>query len=486
MKSEFKTSGPVATGRGEPGKPGFDSLTVAGTPAVSGGELPKAATRNACKLCSPLGASLVFKGIRGCLPFLHGSQGCATYIRRYMISHFREPVDIASSSFSEDDAIFGGARNFADGVENVIQQYTPEVIGVATTCLAETIGENMIGMIKAYQKTGGDGRPPMVHVSTPAYTGTHADGFREAVREVLAAFAEGTTETDSGRVNLLPSMMSCEDLRHLRFLAEAYGLKPTLLPDYSDTLEGEAWGGYHRIAPGGTSLGEIRQMGSAAATIEIGHSRVQAKTSSAADFEARTGVVRHVLGWPVGLRLSDELMTSFSQISGRAMPATVSRDRGRLVDAYVDGHKYVSGKRAAIFGEPDLVAGLAAFLSEIGIRPVVCATGSKERKWADVLANEIEGGVEDVEILTGADHATLAARVRECRPDFLLGSSKGYPLSRETGIPLVRIGFPIHDRFGGQRQLSVGYRGTLELFDRIVNRMMDLKQSESESGYSYV
>ncbi|MGO9826043.1 MAG: nitrogenase component 1, partial [Terriglobales bacterium] len=58
-------------------------------------------TRNACKMCAPLGASLVFRGIEGAVPFLHGSQGCATYMRRYIISHFREPMDIAASGFSE-------------------------------------------------------------------------------------------------------------------------------------------------------------------------------------------------------------------------------------------------------------------------------------------------------------------------------------------------------------------------------------------------
>ena len=36
------------------------------------------ASRNACKLCAPLGASMVFKGIEGCIPMLHGSQACAT------------------------------------------------------------------------------------------------------------------------------------------------------------------------------------------------------------------------------------------------------------------------------------------------------------------------------------------------------------------------------------------------------------------------
>ena len=94
---------------------------------------PYASSRNACKLCAPLGASVVFKGIEGCVPMIHGSQGCATYIRRYMISHYKEPVDIASSNFSETTTIYGGNRNFIEGINNVIRQYSPQVIGIATT-----------------------------------------------------------------------------------------------------------------------------------------------------------------------------------------------------------------------------------------------------------------------------------------------------------------------------------------------------------------
>ena len=81
------------------------------------------ATRNACKLCTPLGACMVFRGIEKAMPILHGSQGCATYMRRYMISHFKEPVDIASSSFTEDTAIFGGGANLKLAIDNVRSQY---------------------------------------------------------------------------------------------------------------------------------------------------------------------------------------------------------------------------------------------------------------------------------------------------------------------------------------------------------------------------
>ena len=77
---------------------------------------PYVSTTNACKLCKPLGACLAFRGIEGAVPFLHGSQGCATYMRRYIISHFREPVDIASSSLGEKHAIYGGGPNLKLGL----------------------------------------------------------------------------------------------------------------------------------------------------------------------------------------------------------------------------------------------------------------------------------------------------------------------------------------------------------------------------------
>lgn len=467
----------------KPGESGYDALTVEGTPAH--GPEPKAATRNACKLCSPLGASLVFKGLRGCLPFLHGSQGCATYIRRYLISHFREPVDIASSSFSEDDAIFGGADNFRHGIDNVIRQYQPEILGVATTCLSETIGENMLGMIRDYRNGSAEPEIPLLHVSTPSYAGTHHEGYVAALLATVEQFCQPASRSNATAVNVLPTIMSCADLRHLAGLCRAYGMEPTLLPDYSETLDGESWDAYERISPGGTTLEAVGKMPEAAATLEFGHTRERSATTAGSRLE-EMGSRRYLCGWPVGLRLSDQLMANLSTISGQTLPPPLRAARGRLVDSYVDGHKYVSGKRAALYGDPDLVTGMAAFLSEIGIRPVLCATGSRLKGWEELLRAEIEGDSGDVQVLSGADHATLASAAREVLPDLLVGSSKGYPLARELDIPLLRIGFPLHDRFGGQRQLTVGYEGTQALFDSVVNLILESRQTQSATGYSYL
>ena len=54
------------------------------------------------------------------------------------------------------------------------------------------------------------------------------------------------------------------------------------------------------------------------------------------------------------------------------------------------------------------------------------------------------------------------------------------------GVPLLRVGFPIHDRFGGPRLRHVGYGGTLELFDRLVNCFLERKQDDSAVGYGYL
>jgi nitrogenase molybdenum-iron protein NifN len=148
------------------------------------------ATTNACKLCKPLGASLAFRSIESCVPFLHGSQGCATYMRRYIISHFNEPIDIASSSLGEKQAIYGGGPNLKLGLKNVASKYAPKIIGVATTCLTETIGDNVPMILAEYHKEFGTADTPLVvHVSTPSFSGTHMEGFNAAVKAVVEQLA---------------------------------------------------------------------------------------------------------------------------------------------------------------------------------------------------------------------------------------------------------------------------------------------------------
>ncbi|MGD2036198.1 MAG: nitrogenase component 1, partial [Bacteroidales bacterium] len=227
-------------------------------------------TRNACKLCTPLGACIAFKGIRGCIPLIHGSQGCATYIRRYMISHYREPVDIASTSFSEEATVFGGNKLFNTSIDNIIEQYHPELIAISSTCLSETIGENIPKLLKEYITLNHDKKlPEFVWASTPSYSGTHIDGFHEAVLSLVKTFAiQGKSHNT---VNLFPGFVSPEDLRYIKEILNDFAIRYNLIPDYSESLDNPNWEDYKRIPEGGVPVGTISNCGYAKASIEFGY-----------------------------------------------------------------------------------------------------------------------------------------------------------------------------------------------------------------------
>lgn len=443
------------------------------------------ATRNACRLCAPLGACLAFRGIEGCLPFLHGSQGCATYIRRYLISHFREPMDIASSSFGEESVVFGGRDNLHEGLKHVIESYHPRVIGIATTCLAETIGDDVRLYLNEFisKNRKSIDLPYLLHVSTPSYAGSHANGFHLAVRAIVDQLAiDGPNEKYTG---LFPGMVSPADLRHLREIMTDFNMRFTIVPDYSDTLDGPVWNDYHRIPFGGTPTKQISRLGRASAVIEL-TSTLSENESAASLLDERFSSLVFRVGLPIGIRQTDAFFKVLQQITGHPTPNQHSAERGRLIDAYVDGHKYTFGKKVVLFGEEDFVVGLAVFCAEIGLKPVLCASGGNSGK----LRNSILAAAPEISpetpILEEIDFADLEEAVRDLTPDLLIGNSKGFSLSRKTHVPLVRLGFPLHDRISGPRTLHLGYRGAQRLFDTIVDKLMELKQNKDDIGYTYI
>ncbi len=433
---------------------------------------------NPCTVCAPLGAAVASAGIARTVPLLHGAQGCATYIRRYLISHFREPVDIASSSFGETQTVFGGEDNLTRALDNIDRQYTPELVTVATTCLAETIGEDLPFLVKRYAERRRT-HLQVVHASTPSYKDGHIEGFHSMVRAVVQQLVEPATTTRRA-ASVLPPMVSPADLRHLRELVAAFDLEPTLLPDYADTLDGVILDEYRRLPEGGTTVEAIRAMGSAATTIDL---TLTGRASRASSVLAERGAPSTVLRLPIGVRATDALVAHLSAVADRAAPAWLDRERGRLLDAYADGHKYVFGKRIGIYGDPELVVAMAEFCREIGMVPALCATGARNR----ALPAALEASGTSVEqVLDDTDFASIEASSRELGLALFLGHSKGYRTARELEVPLLRIGFPIHDRFGAGRLLHVGYRGTMRLFDEIVNVFIETKQRGSSVGFSYL
>lgn len=449
---------------------------------------PWVSTANPCHQCRPLGACVAFQGVEGCVPFLHGSQGCATYMRRYLISHFREPMDIASSSVSEKEAVWGGGPALRTGLRNVTEKYGAQVVGLATTCLTETTGEDLNMLLHEWRAEIAErplaaGSPEVVPVPCPSYDGTHLDGFHGAVHGIVKHFSQATDPHQG--VSLFPGFVSPADLRHLREIVAAFGLDGTLVPDYADRLDGPALAEAQTLAEGGTTLASLRALPGSRMTIEFGRTCPD-RISGAALLESEWGVKRRRLGVPVGIRETDAFMAVLEALAGRETPRELQLERGRLVDACVDAHKILAERTAVVFGDEDLAIGLTAFLTEIGVKTTLVVSGGRSGRLVEEISRVTRSFLEEPpRVLDDADFRDMEECIESQNASFFIGHSKGYKLSRRRDVPLVRVGFPLHDRFGGQRILHLGWRGALSLLDTIVNTLLEKGQDDSPVGYTY-
>jgi len=428
---------------------------------------------NPCKMCMPMGSVTALFGIRHCFSILHGSQGCATYIRRHMATHYNEPIDVASSALTEQGTVFGGADNLLKGIKNVIKLYDPDIIGISTTCLAETIGEDVKNIIYQFYSENPNETVKIIHVSSSGYGGTQYEGFFRALHAVLA---QTTMETGANnKINVITGQISPADTRWLREVLDNSGLEYILFPDLSDNLDGGYNAEYSRLPEGGTTLEEIAQMGCARFTLELS-SFVEDEYSPSKYLLDNYGVQYKRMDLPVGVKNTDAFLNALEGL-GATVTSAIKSQRRRYLDALVDAHKYSALGRAAIFGEPDTVKALADLCCESGVVPTVVATGSECKRFATVLENNVQEAcerlfVEKHFIATNADFDKIEELAVETKANVMIGNGDGRRVASKLGLNLIRCGFPIHDQVGGQRVRMLGYEGSLDLLDKINNALL--------------
>lgn len=432
---------------------------------------------NPCKMCMPMGAVTAFYGIQGCMSILHGSQGCATYIRRHMATHYNEPVDIASSALTEQGTVFGGEKNLLKGIDNLIALYHPEVIGIATTCLAETIGEDVDAMIAKYYETHPDSKVKIISVASAGYGGTQYEGFMRVLHAIVSQTEMDTSPNDY--INIVTSMISPADIRWLKSLLDDMGLSYILLPDLSENLDSGNMAVYERLPQGGTPLSLVRKMGGARMTIELS-AFVQDSASPAQYLSDTYGVPFVRLSLPVGIENTDALIDELKKLGG-AESRALKNERARLVDGMIDAHKYSGEARVAVFGEPDFVDAVSALCCENGAIPLLCTTGSvcpelkprMEERLKQSAAVQLE---KEPIVLDDCDFETIEKYCVEQGINLMIGSSDGRRVAHKLGIDLIRCAFPIHDRVGGQRFRMLGYEGSQNLLEHIANSTLARKE----------
>ena len=431
---------------------------------------------NPSKMCQPMGAVQALLGVNDTMPIIHGSQGCSTYIRFQLTRHFREPIEVASTSMSEKTVIYGGEFNLMKALKNVSEKQSPKMIAVTSSCLTETIGEDMEGIIEKFKDANFDKNLPIiVPISTPSYVESHVEGYNRTIKALVENLAEPSTA--NGKINIINGILSPADVKNVKQLLNDLHCPNIMLTDTSENLDAPLSEETLGLYKDGTTIEEIQDTANSLGTISISK-----HADSAATFLEQKYGVRSVSGpLPLGIENTDQFVNNVCELTGLEVPESVKKDRGRLLDAMVDAHSYNYHRKVAIFGDPDFVSGMTRFTSEMGMTPTVVCTGAKSNKFSeDIDLIATQKGIDPV-VLAGNDLYDMHREIKDVGAEILLGNSYGASIAEEEKIPLFRVGFPIFDRMGAQRISTLGYNGGTEFVDRLTNTLLDFYYDEA--GY---
>lgn len=434
------------------------------------GEYERKALRiNPCKTCQPVGAMYAALGVHGCMPYSHGSQGCASYHRTFLSRHFKEPAISATSSFTEGASVFGGGSNLKTGARNVFDIYNPEIIAVHTTCLSETIGDDMNAYIQDLEIPEGK---RVIHTNTPSYVGSHINGYYNMMSGFIRYLAE-KTDKPNGRVAVFPGFVNPGDMRELRRIAKILGVPITLFPDTSGVMDAPMTGRFEMYPRGGTPVDDVIGLGDCSLTLALGELTSE---EPAIELDRKCGVDYELLPLPIGIEATDRFVMALAKLFNADIPYALEEERGQLVDVMLDAHFYLVGKRAAIFGDPDTVIGLTAYALELGIVPAYVITGTPGERFEKLVKQLLErAGVDEslCRVKSSADLFELHQWMMDAPVDLMIGTSYGKQIAKAEDVPFVRAGFPILDRYAHTYFPLVGYRGALRLFEQIAAAIMD-------------
>jgi nitrogenase molybdenum-iron cofactor biosynthesis protein NifN len=433
----------------------------------------KALSVSPLKASATLGATLAFLGMDRSLPMLHGSQGCTAFGKIFFIQHFREPMPMQTTAMDQVSTIMGGDENLVEGLRTICEKQRPALIGIPTTGLVETQGADVQRAVRQFRASAPRfGEVAIVPVSTPDYVGCLETGFAAAVKAMIETLVPRSpgAGTRPGRrrrqVNVLVGAhLTVGDLEHLKDLLERFRLRPVLLPDLSDSLDGHlADADYSALTIGGTPLAELATLGDAIATLVIGDSLHDAADALA----ERTGVPDVRFPHLMGLEAVDRFILTLAELSAEPVPERITRQRSQLQDAMLDAHFSVGQGRFAIAADPDLLRAFSELLASMGAETVAAVAPINAPALQGVRAARVKiGDLEDLEQAARANGA-----------EAMICSSHGAGSAERLGIPLLRAGFPQFDLVGGYQRCWIGYQGTRQTLFDLANLMLGLGKGE--------
>jgi nitrogenase molybdenum-cofactor synthesis protein NifE len=441
----------------------------------------KSVAVNPLKQSQPLGAALAYLGLKGVMPLFHGSQGCTAFAKVMLVRHFREAIPLSTTAMTEVSTILGGEENVEQAIATLLEKSKPEIIGLCTTGLTETRGDDMDGILKSIRKRCPELRSlPIVFTSTPDFKGALQDGYAATVESIVNTLPLHL-ELDASSPSLRPELdylhisvssqvtilagpsFAPGDVQAIKEIVSAFRLNPVVVPDLSVSLDGHLSDDYSAITTGGTTLAQVRSLGRSAFTLALG----QCMEGAARSLQQQFGTEYAVFDSLTGLAVVDQFLETLSHISGYPVPEKYRHQRRQLQDAILDTHFYFGRKRIALALEPDLLYAVSHWLHLMGAEIQAAVTTTKSPLLEQLPVETVTiGDLEDLEQLAAGS-------------DLLIANSHAKTIAQRLGIPLYRLGFPIFDRLGNGHRSIVGYAGTTQFLFDVGNLLLEQEEAQA-------
>ncbi|WP_321407034.1 nitrogenase iron-molybdenum cofactor biosynthesis protein NifN [Tolumonas auensis] len=408
----------------------------------------------------PLGAILASLGIDRCIPLIHGAQGCSAFAKIFFIQHFSEPIPLQSTAMDPITTVMGSDENIIQALAHLCEKSNPRLVVLLSSGLSEAQGTDMNRALKEFRRQYPKfERNEIVTVNTPDFYGSLENGYSALVESLISQLVpeQKIRSIRKKRINLLLShMLTPGDIELIRQYAEAFGLQPILVPDLSRSMDGHlVKQDYLSVSQGGTDVNMLRQLGQSSLTLVVGPSMQRAGQL----LSSRSGVESVYFPHLMTLAEMDRFIQTLQQVSDRQVPEWIDRQRGQVTDTMIDTHTWVNDTRVAIGAEADLLVAWLAFAESVGMQPVSVVAPVNQPCLAALSVDKVLiGDLEDLQ---------QQAEERGC--DLLLANSHGAVMAEQLKLPLMRIGFPIFDRFGDFRRVRQGYAGIRDNLFEIAN-----------------
>lgn len=414
---------------------------------------------NPIKHSQPMGATLAFLGVKDCMALMHGAQGCASYTKVFFTRHFNEPIAVRNTSVSDITAVLdGGDYSILMAIENIQSKeknLKPSMIGLHTTGLTETKGDDVRGV-------GMHIEIPYVFVNTPDYEGGMESGWALTVQAMIEQITAESTEVKPNKLVLLPHLsMQPIEVEKIKYFCEDFGFETYALPDLSTSLDGYWEEGQGKLANGGITVDQIRDLATSSVVVSIGTSM---KKSAQALLKKNPSIEHLHFDHMMGLDGCDNFVGALMKIRHTEPKPLVKRWRSRLQDAMLDSHFLIGSSHFVVTGEPDMLVGLCAMLRSVG-GTVVAAVSTT---FSDALHlieadNVFVGDLEDARRFF--DEADMV--ISNFHAERILHSVEH--------TALVIRGFPNYEELGNQLKNDQLYEGSTYFLFEIANELRKVK-----------